>query len=155
MTPTCEHCGNPKKTHLPEHDGATGYFYCDCGQTSNPMTNQQDILGFLKELQRDYEYAQTMGQGKDRFIASTIGVNFPLIAEAFLALDGNMKSMEQTNAALLKKLAIAVEALEKLIDDDRCPSGECSIADVQYRDCFCSPKVAKEALSKIRSLPLS
>ena len=68
-----------------------------------------------------------------------VGVEFPDIAAALLALDENLKSMEQMNTALVKKLEIAMQTLEEITEMNDGESNE-TVAKVN------------KSLSRIRSL---
>lgn len=54
-----------------------------------------NVLEIVRELRRDYEYAQTMEQGRDRFIASTIGANFPTLASLVEQLHRENERMKE------------------------------------------------------------
>lgn len=101
------------------------------------MNEHKDIIGILKEHLERYEIVPRLSETRVKHIHD-VYEDFPDIAQALIALDENLKSMEQTNAALVKKLEIAVDALEFYETCDEVQG------DISWK--------AKDALSPIRSL---
>ena len=144
------------------------------------MTDQQIIIGIVRELQEMEKKLPSHGEGygldpsgvydkglTEQVIGMDNGVfymekkevdfiiksrnAFPSIAHSLLSLDENLKSMEMTNAALVKKLEVAMGALEKVKSGVDHPQGEKEHPDF-YVVVKWSSDIAKEALSLLQSL---
>lgn len=108
------------------------------------MNEHKDIIGRVKELQVGIDVI-AMEEDEEKRIQfwnswqARVGVEFPDIAAALLALDENLKSMEQMNTALVKKLEIAMQTLEEITEMNDGESNE-TVAKVN------------KSLSRIRSL---